>query len=153
MDSYSNWYSDWFLKVESKVLSAHAFVNKDGEVVPFSLADKIVYSYFVMKIEHFCYNLKGEYYETQEQIANVLGIDVQVVRRSVTKLTSNAVIFGRKVRLNGKIKWIYTGIVPVSQINLVYKNRSGLRQTSSIGKGVTMKPVVPDFDDDFDPPF
>lgn len=76
----------------------------------FNPVDKIVYSYFLQRVGYFCWERKGEYFDNQEDIAEVLGIGIQVVRRSIGKLIATGILKARKERYQGRWKWIYTDI-------------------------------------------
>lgn len=76
----------------------------------FTPADKIVYAFLLARIGYFCWQEGGEYFDKQEDIAKALGMDVQVVRRSVKKLLDCEILKGKKIRYQGRWKWVYTDI-------------------------------------------
>lgn len=107
---------EMFLKVPLSILNISK-LRKEGKHVPFTLGDKIVYSYFLMKIRYFCWENGGEYFDKQEDISRGLGTDVQVVRRSISKLIDCGILKGRKKMYQGRMKWVYYDILTPNQIS------------------------------------
>lgn len=99
---------DKFLKLPFSVLGVSKW--KDISISP---ADKLVYSFLLSRIRYFVWEQGGEYYETQEEMAKALGMDVQVVRRSVLKWINLGVVKATKSRHQGRQKWVYHNILPV----------------------------------------
>lgn len=131
-----------FLKIDIELLMSNEVFNLEGEGVSFSLTDKVVYSYMLMRIGYFCWEKKGEYFDTQDDIAKVLGIDVQPVRRSIKKMIDMGILKGRKIRYDGRIKWVYTDIVPLDELKISCKQKVSSGQK-----------VIDLLEDDFEFPF
>lgn len=104
-----------FVKLPLSVLRLNK-LTFGGREVQFSLADKVVYSYFLSKIKYYCWERGGEYFDTQEDISKSLGTDVQVVRRSINKLIDYGVLKADKIRYKGRWKWKYTNIETLTEI-------------------------------------
>lgn len=106
------WYRniDNFVKLPIQVMSITDITDKDGVVIPFSAADKLVYCYMLSRIRYFCWECKGEYFDKQEDMAKELGIGLQVVRRSIKKLVDCDVLIGKKIRREGRLKWVFSNI-------------------------------------------
>lgn len=100
---------DKFIKLPLSVLG----VSKIGNTT-ISPADKLVYSFLLSRLRYFVWEEGGEYYETQEEIAKALGMDVQVVRRSILKWISLGILKATKKRHQGRQKWVYNNILSVN---------------------------------------
>ena len=100
-----------------------------------SSTDILVYTYIHQKMKFFVEEKKGEYYESQETIADILGMNPQTVRRSLLKLEKEGILKVERKRYKGVRKNYYVFIKDLP------------------GMGVSKEILPSKFVDDFDPPF
>lgn len=57
---------DRFFKMPLAVARMTKLVDKDGKEYSFSPTEKLVYCYMLARIQYFCVERKGVYYDSQE---------------------------------------------------------------------------------------
>lgn len=82
-----------FVKLPYALMKAKGFVNKDGEVIPLTHAEKIIYLYLKDRVQYFVHERKEEYFESQETIADNINVNRATVGRTVTKFRDNGILF------------------------------------------------------------
>ena len=105
------------------------------------------------KMDYFCNQKDGEYFDSQEEMAYDMGMDVQPIRRSVKKLFDVGILRGRKVRWKGKIKWVYTDISPPEKIKGISKEREEEQEIMSYENRVIERKALQEQLDHIEPPF
>jgi hypothetical protein len=87
------------------LLRANGFISQTGELVPMTLAEKLVYVYFLDKL---VYNKRGESLrETMDAISEDLGVEKKTIGRAVSKMMLHGVIKGVKETSRGFTGWSY----------------------------------------------
>lgn len=82
-----------FITVEYDLLKAKGFINpKTGVPEKLTPNDKLVYVYVRARIKYFVDEKKGEYYDTQEAIANALCMDIKSARKALDKFIEAGVL-------------------------------------------------------------
>lgn len=99
--------SSEFLKFRYDFLRAKGFVSQDGEYVSLSVYDVFVYLYVKQKIEYFAKEKGGEYFATQEQIANECGVSLSTVKRALKKFVDGGVLTCYKKKWRNYENWRY----------------------------------------------
>lgn len=112
-----------------------------------------------MKSRHsfFVVEKKGEYYDTQDEIAKALHIDRKTVQRRVKILMDNGIVVGKKVKSRNYLNWQYR---QVKNLKLWILDEKGgpevivQEQVSRKSKVQPAKPkLAPVYEDDSDLPF
>ena len=94
--------------IPKSVMESSGYIDKSGELVPMSMADKIVYGYY---LDILFYNRKtGVVTVTFEDVAKALGLERKSVNRSVNKFIQHGVISGYKDTTHGFTSWHYTSV-------------------------------------------
>ena len=99
-----------FVAVPYDLLKADGYVNKDGDFIPLSLIEKMIYSYVYSRWKYFVKEKKGDYYDTQESIADGLNIDRRSVMRKLKQFMEEGIVKGEKVKFSNYMNWKYTNI-------------------------------------------
>lgn len=82
-----------FIMVDYDLLKARGFINpKTGVPEKLTPNDKLVYVYVRARIKYFVDEKKGEYYDTQEAIANALCMDIKSARKALDKFIEAGVL-------------------------------------------------------------
>ena len=90
---------------------ASGFVSKKtGEYIKLVPNDKFVYAYIRARIKFFVHEKKGEYYDTQEAIADALNMDVKSARNCLNKFINHGVIYAKKEKFRNFSNWRYSEV-------------------------------------------
>ncbi len=111
---------DQFLMIPYKLLRAVGYVKPDGECVKMTLTEKIIYAHIKNRFEFFK-SLGREYYDTQQNMADVCSMDIKSVGKIIRKFTEEGLVTAYKKRFNGFPKNVYTN---VPTLVLYYKDNS-----------------------------
>ena len=91
--------------------SASGFVSKEtGEYIKLVPNDKFVYAYIRARIKFFVQEKKGEYYDTQEAIAEALNMDVKSARTCLNKFIAHGIITAEKKKFRNFSNWRYSEV-------------------------------------------
>ena len=91
--------------------SAAGFVSKEtGEYIKLVPNDKFVYAYIRARIKFFVQEKKGEYYDTQEAIAEALNMDVKSARTCLNKFIAHGIITAEKKKFRNFSNWRYSEV-------------------------------------------
>lgn len=85
-----------FIMVDYDLLKAKGFIDKEGKPVKLIANDKLVYCYIRARIKYFVEEQKGEYYDTQQAIADALCIDLKSARKSLDKFITAGILHAKK---------------------------------------------------------
>lgn len=86
-----------FIMVEYDLLKAKGFIShKTSKPEKLTPNDKLVYVYVRARIKYFVEEKKGEYYDTQEAIANALCMDIKSARKALDKLIESGILVACK---------------------------------------------------------
>lgn len=116
-----------FLKAPKDVFYCSGIVSPQGEKIPLSCFDKMIYFHMLDRKKLF--TERGQkHFESQDNIAELLHLDRKTVNRSMKKLLEAGLVFGRKERhpLRGYQHWVYTG---VNEFPVVYGSDVHPRQS------------------------
>lgn len=132
---------DIFIKAYKSVFYCEGVISKEGELVPLTPTDKLVYFHMLDRKKLFT-DRGGKHFESQETIAQLLHIDRRTVLRTLTKLLEAGVIFGYKEthQTRGFKHWVYTGVA---------------YPLNTYGNNIPAQPTRPDTasEEEFDDPF
>lgn len=91
--------------------SASGFVSKEtGEYIKLVPNDKFIYAYVRARIKFFVQEKKGEYYDTQEAIAEALNMDVKSARTCLNKFIAHGIITAEKKKFRNFSNWRYSEV-------------------------------------------
>ena len=91
--------------VPRNLLRATGIISKEGVFISLTLAEKLLYVYFLDKL---VYNRKTTgLSRNMDDISEELGIEKKTVWRSVKKFTSNGLLKGHKDNSSGAGAWVY----------------------------------------------
>lgn len=99
-----------FVKYPLVLMKSTGYVSeKTGEFVKLSLAEKQIYIYMKNRFDFFVRENKGEYYDSQVDIADCCGVEVKTVQRTVKKFVEDGVftIFKQKYGKDKNLDKIY----------------------------------------------
>ena len=98
-----------YITVDYDLLKADGFVNKEtGEFVKLIANDKLLYSYLKARIKYFVIERRGEYYDTQESIANACGMNVTSARKGLAKFRDNGILEAKLQPFKNYNNWRYS---------------------------------------------
>lgn len=105
-----------FIKFYSVVLKCKNVHFNSEILVPLSTNDKMIWMYTLAKYSSFKEN-KMQYFETQEQISDALGLCTRTVNSSLKKLKHLQIICVQKTKAEGlHFKNIYTEVKHPSEV-------------------------------------
>lgn len=157
-----NKLNERFIALNYDLCRAVGYVSETtGEFVEMTWVDKALYALMKSRHSFFVLEKKGDYYDTQEEIAKALYIDRKTAQRRIKIFMDNGVVIGKKVKSRNYLNWQYH---QVKNLKLWIPNEQGEKEimVSSVvktkpkdDKPKSPKPVyqVPVFDDESDLPF
>lgn len=100
-----------FIQAHKHIFYCVGIVTEEGECIPLSAVDKLIYFHMSDRQRLFVDNGK-KHFESQKTIASCLSIDTKTAAKSLTKLLEAGVIFGHKEthQTRGFKHWVYTGV-------------------------------------------
>ena len=135
--------------------SASGFVSKEtGEYIKLVPNDKFVYAYIRARIKFFVQEKKGEYYDTQEAIAEALNMDVKSARTCLNKFITHGIITAEKKKFRNFSNWRYSEVKDLVLWKGSIKEPVMLEQItvkSSAKPSYTPPPPAEDWYDERDP--
>lgn len=135
--------------------SASGFVSKEtGEYIKLVPNDKFVYAYVRARIKFFVQEKKGEYYDTQEAIAEALNMDVKSARTCLNKFIAHGIITAEKKKFRNFSNWRYSEVKDLVLWKGSIKEPVMLEQitvNSSAKPSYTPPPPAEDWYDERDP--
>lgn len=135
--------------------SASGFVSKEtGEYIKLVPNDKFVYAYIRARIKFFVQEKKGEYYDTQEAIAEALNMDVKSARTCLNKFIAHGIITAEKKKFRNFSNWRYSEVKDLVLWKGSIKEPVMLEQItvkSSAKPSYTPPPPAEDWYDERDP--
>lgn len=135
--------------------SASGFVSKEtGEYIKLVPNDKFVYAYIRARIKFFVQEKKGEYYDTQEAIAEALNMDVKSARTCLNKFIAHGIITAEKKKFRNFSNWRYSEVKDLVLWKGSIKEPVMLEQitvNSSAKPSYTPPPPAEDWYDERDP--
>lgn len=158
-----NKLNERFIALSYDLCRAAGYVSEtNGELVEMTWVDKTLYSLMKSRHSFFVVEKKGDYYDTQEEIAKALYVDRKTVQRRVKILMDNGIVIGRKVKSRNYLNWQYH---QVKNLTLWVPSENGEKEII-VPNVVKIKPKgdkpkqpskpnyqVPVFDDESDLPF
>lgn len=97
-----------YIMVEYDLLKADGFVSrKTGKYVKLVANDKLLYSYVKARLRFFVEEKKGEYFDTQQSIADALSMNLSSAKTSLAKFRDNEVLFAKKEKFKNYENWRY----------------------------------------------
>lgn len=102
-----------FYKLPKGLLKANGFTSlKDGSYVVLPLSAIRVYVYMLSRNTYFVKEKKGEHYETQDTIAQSVGLERKAVGRVLKLFIQHGIISGHKTKADGSnhLVWRYTSV-------------------------------------------
>ena len=135
--------------------SASGFVSKEtGEYIKLVPNDKFVYAYIRARIKFFVQEKNGEYYDTQEAIAEALNMDVKSARTCLNKFIAHGIITAEKKKFRNFSNWRYSEVKDLVLWKGSIKEPVMLEQItvkSSAKPSYTPPPPAEDWYDERDP--
>lgn len=100
-----------FLQAPKDIFYCEGVVTKDGELVPLTVFDKMVYFHMLDRKRMFV-DKGGKHFEGQDTIADVVQINRKTAIASLKKLRAIDLIQGHKEShpLRGYSHWVYTDV-------------------------------------------
>ena len=100
-----------FLQAPKDIFYCEGVVTKDGELVPLTVFDKMVYFHMLDRKRMFV-DKGGKHFEGQDTIAEVVQINRKTAIASLKKLRAIDLIQGHKEShpLRGYSHWVYTDV-------------------------------------------
>lgn len=142
-----------FLAISYDLLNAVGFIDQEGNQVPLTLTDKIIYSHMKSRFDYFRVEKKSDYYDTQEAIADALNIDRTTVVRRLKRLIKHGAIIGFKKKNKNFQNWNYTSIPKIKLYRIVDGVVVPIKPTPIKDSVKPEVHVLNSFDDDSDLPF
>ena len=156
-----------FIMMEYELLEAKGFVDytkdkPEERFVNLIANDKIVYAYIRARVKYFVDEKGGEYFDTQEAIADALNMDVKSARKSLSKFIEAGILVCEKKKFRNFLNWRYSKVKDLVLWKKGEKGKPVLMEGRTVKtslqskeKHVTSKPQqpVPDWLDDIDEPF
>ena len=143
---------DIFYKTPKDLEKAAGYVSPvTGELLSLKTTDKRVIVYLLDRLNFFVDRLGGDFFETQSTIASALGLEYQVVGKSLRGLIENRFILAglRKPEV-GKMRWFYDSVNTDVKLWVGTKENPTILEDSS--KLTSLKRTVFALED-FDSPF
>ena len=128
--------------------------KKTGEYIKLVPNDKFVYAYIRARIKFFVQEKKGEYYDTQEAIAEALNMDVKSARTCLNKFIAHGIITAEKKKFRNFSNWRYSEVKDLVLWKGSIKEPVMLEQItvkSSAKPSYTPPPPAEDWYDERDP--
>lgn len=108
-----------YIMVEYDLLKADGFVSrKTGEFVKLVPNDKLLYSYMKARLRFFVEEKKGEYFDTQQSIADALAMNLSSAKTSLSKFRENGILFAKKEKFKNYENWRYKNL---EELTLCYQ--------------------------------
>lgn len=156
-----------FIMMEYELLEAKGFVDytkdkPEEKFVNLIANDKILYAYIRARVKYFVEEKGGEYFDTQEAIADALNMDVKSARKSLSKFIKAGIIVCEKKKFRNFLNWRYS---KVKDLVLWKKGEKGepvifagrtVKEPLQTKEKVVVSKVqntVPDWTDESDLPF
>ena len=104
-----------FIMMEYELLEAKGFVDyrkdkPEERFVNLIANDKILYSYIKARVKYFVDEKGGEYFDTQEAIAEALNMDVKSARKSLSKFIEAGILVCEKKKFKNFLNWRYSKV-------------------------------------------
>lgn len=118
-----------FIMAHKSVFYCVGVISPEGELVPLTVFDKIVYFHMLDRKRLFTDN-GSKHFEGQDTIAELLHLNRKTVITSLKKLLEAGVIFGHKEThaSRGFKHWVYTGVAyPLN----TYGDKRSVKQSPS----------------------
>lgn len=109
-----------YIMVDYDLLKADGFFNKNHDAKSIATHsttptltpnDKIVYSYIRARLKFFVDEKKGEYYDTQESIAEALAMNISSSRKSLNKFIDCGILIASKEKFRNYSNYRYKSIL------------------------------------------
>ena len=95
-----------FYKIPKSLMKATGYYSlENGKPVILTIAAKLVYTYMLDRLVFFVDKQKGQHFESQQTIADACGLEYKVVGKILRQFMDNGVVFGKKLRPNGRGQW------------------------------------------------
>lgn len=108
-----------YIMVEYDLLKADGFVSrKTGKYVKLVANDKLLYSYVKARLRFFVEEKKGEYFDTQQSIADALSMNLSSAKTSLAKFRENEILFAKKEKFKNYENWRYKSL---EELTLCYQ--------------------------------
>lgn len=101
--------------IDKGILRMTTLKQDDGSVVSFTASDKLLYSVIYERFITFKQK-GGDYYETNKQIAEMIGMDEKTVSRGLHKLSKCGLFVIKKIKYKNFPKNIYVSVKAPSSI-------------------------------------
>lgn len=156
-----------FIMMEYELLEAKGFVDygkdkPEERFVNLIANDKILYSYIKARVKYFVDEKGGEYFDTQEAIAEALNMDVKSARKSLSKFIEAGILVCEKKKFKNFLNWRYSKVnnlvlwkKDAKGEPVIFSGRTVKEPLQSKEKAVVSKvqDTVPDWLDESDLPF
>lgn len=156
-----------FIMIEYELLEAKGFVDyrkdkPEERFVNLIANDKILYSYIKARVKYFVDEKGGEYFDTQEAIAEALNMDVKSARKSLSKFIEAGILVCEKKKFKNFLNWRYSKVNDLVLWKkdakgepVIFNGRTVKEPLQPKEKAVAsnMQNTVPDWLDESDLPF
>ena len=153
--------------IEYELLEARGFVDytkdkPEERFVSLIANDKLLYAYIRARVKYFVDEKGGEYFDTQEAIADALNMDVKSARKSLSKFIEAGILVCEKKKFRNFLNWRYSKVKDLVLWKKGEKGEPVLVEGRTVKTPlqpkqnyVPSKPQqhVPDWLDDIDEPF
>lgn len=97
-----------FVQVPYALLAAKGYVNQEtGEAIKMSQGAKFVYIYLKARNQFFVVERGGEHFESQNTIAEAVGMDLRRVGDIILEFIKNGVVWAEKEACSNGRRWHY----------------------------------------------
>jgi len=104
------------LTIEFPLLRARGFLNSKGKEIPLTTKDILLYSYLKEKVNALSENNDVGYYESQEDIAESLGMSLSSAKKSLKKFVDNDIILCYKQQRHNWLEFRYSVVRPLTLV-------------------------------------
>ena len=147
-----------FTKVYDDILRTSTIKDSEGTERSFTLTNRMIYSRLLVRF-YFFKESGSDYFDTNKDIAESLGIDEKTVSRGLKFLQEVGLISVKKVKWRNFPKNVYTNVKDIT-FNTKQKRKptkATIDKTKSDQDSLLQVAPAPvicyDFDDENDPPF
>ncbi len=97
-----------YVKLPYTLMAAKGYVNQDtGEAIKMSQGAKFVYLYLKARNQFFVVERGGEHFESQNTIAEAVGMDLRRVGDIILEFIKNGVVWAEKEACSNGRRWHY----------------------------------------------
>jgi predicted transcriptional regulator len=136
-----------FIKIGKGLIRSEGFISDNGERIPMTHTDKIIYIYIKDRVDFFVNKNGQEYFESHDTIAKQTNVSRATVSRLILKLIEHGVVQAVLQKGGRFINYKYLSVQP---LNLYFKEKDA--ESSGSVKGVQDNAIKNDSNKEDDNP-